>query len=127
MSNALELILPIFSFNKSWMPVRNSRTGKPTMIRTPEYKSWISINEAKIIYGRLAPKKPIKQYVLTITLPKGVRVDTDNTVKAINDLLQRCKIILNDRYNEELHVVKRKLESLDDCIVMVEEYIEGVE
>jgi Holliday junction resolvase RusA-like endonuclease len=90
-TNSVELYLPIPpSANRMW------GYGRGRVYKTAEYQNWI--NEALIQINAQAPGSILGPYWVTLRYRRDMtRADSDNLIKATNDVLQRSGCILNDR------------------------------
>ena len=112
-SITLELPLPP-STNRLW------RVFRGRLIRSEEYRGWIKQAGLEILVQK--PKLPCKAisgpYSLIVRLKLGNGRDSDNRVKALNDLLQKHGFIQNDNLCRKLLVLwNDKLEV--DCRVTI--------
>lgn len=109
---ALSLPAPI-STNDIWRAfVRN---GRATNIKSKKYRDWI-IDAGKVLEAQ-APGCVPGRYSLRIKVPKKCRIDLDNCVKCVGDLLQEHRVIENDRYMDELIVSRGDDESMNVMII----------
>lgn len=70
--------------------------GRGRKFKSAEYKSWI--NEALIQINAQNPGTILGPYRLTLQFRRdSTRADTDNLIKATNDILQHSGVVLNDR------------------------------
>jgi crossover junction endodeoxyribonuclease RusA len=84
--------------------------GKPRTLRSREYLAWV--DEAGLRLNTQRPGMVSGHYALTITVTRKSRIDLDNTVKAVNDLLQSQGIVTNDRLCEQLLVKRGDVEGM---------------
>jgi Holliday junction resolvase RusA-like endonuclease len=85
-----ELYLPSTpSANEMW------GYGRGRVFKTAAYKKWQI--DAGLILNTQHPKPVMGPYKLTIQIRDGGRMDLDNVVKPTNDLLQKMKVVRNDK------------------------------
>lgn len=107
-----EMALPFPpSVNSLWTP-----TGTGGVRRSSRYASWIRTAGTTLLIQR--PGRIAGPYSLHVILSRRRRVDMDNTVKALSDLLETHGVIENDRLCNRLTV--EWAEDIDDCRVTVE-------
>ena len=91
----IQLTLPVPpSANRLW------RNGQGRTFKSAEYMGWLAnggLACAEQTHGDHLPGA----YAIAITLPK-TRIDPDNAIKPVQDLLQRAGIVANDRYMRRL-------------------------
>lgn len=111
----LVLNLPIPpSVNALW------RYGSGKVTRSPKYNQWLAV-ASKIAFAEMGEWPMIVgAYRLEMILPVNMRPDLDNVIKAVNDLLQYCEIIWDDKTLSELHVIRGDAPS-NQCVVTVTE------
>jgi Holliday junction resolvase RusA-like endonuclease len=91
-TNSVELYLPILppSANRLWA------YGRGHVYKTDAYENWI--NETLIQINSQNPGTILGPYRLTLQFRRGkTRMDSDNIIKATNDILQKSGVVLNDR------------------------------
>ncbi len=112
--NTASVLLPLpVSANRIWM-----RVGK-RIIKNPRYVQWQAI-AARII--KAAELDPIEgTYALSIILPVKTRCDADNYIKGVSDLLQRAKLITDDKYCRTITVLRGAEVPAKHCLVTVSE------
>ena len=108
----LELPRPI-STNAIWRNVVVA--GKPRTLKSREYLAWES--EAGLRLNTQRPGMVEGAYGLTITVTRKSRIDLDNCVKAVSDLLQSQGVIENDRLCEQLTVKRGDVEGMSVMVV----------
>ena len=91
---------PSVSTNCLWYPVIIK--GKAQLVKSATYKAWIA--EAGYALNTQRPGKVEGPYVLTILLPDSSKLDADNSVKCVSDLLQAHGVIVNDKLAREVRV-----------------------
>jgi Holliday junction resolvase RusA-like endonuclease len=124
-NRCIEFTIPLPpSANVIWRALRSSRGGSPRVVKSPEYKAWIDLCHILLVSKKIVPKKPVDKYELEILLPQKMRGDIDNRVKPINDLLQRMKIVNNDKDNVSLFVKRSVLVNSGDCLIKVKPYLD---
>ena len=91
----IQLTLPVPpSSNRLW------RNGNGRTFKSAEYVAWLAqggVACAEQTHGDHMPGC----YAIAITLPR-TRIDPDNAIKPLQDLLQRAGIVANDRYMRRL-------------------------
>lgn len=97
--------------------------GRGRVYRSNKYHSWLK--ECDAIFMQSGLNRGLKtingKYKLHVLLPDSMRPDSDNVgFKAINDWLQRVKIVSNDKYCKDNHAVCGEAPK-GRCIVTVEE------
>ena len=124
-SPAIEIELPLAtSSNAAWRAIPNKRTGVSRVIKSCEHRIWSIEAQSIIMKEKKAPPIPFKWYSIELILPFDMRWDIDNRIKLINDLLQKCRIVENDRYCFDLHIFRSNEVQTNMCLVEVQEYIE---
>lgn len=108
----IAITLPPFSANEMWQPGPRGR-GE---ILTRQYRAWLQ-EAGWAVQIQRAGDACLHRYKLRLTAPKN-RLDLDNHLKPICDLLQRQRVIRNDRYAEE--IVVRRDPARADSTVLVE-------
>ena len=83
----------------------NKKTGKLHAVRisTDDYKAWqetAAIYIAQQTHGNFVPWR----YEMRITIGEG-RVDPSNRIKAVEDILQTCGVIANDKHLRMLELI----------------------
>lgn len=69
--------------------------------RSPEYEAWLT--EAGLACV-VRPRTPLPQAEVVIVRPADCRLDIDNGLKAILDLLQMKGYVGNDKHVKEMHI-----------------------
>lgn len=92
----IELYLPYPpSANRLWA------YGRGRVFKSDEYKNWL--NDAGLMLNTQHPGTVLGPYKLAIQLRQGgTRIDLDNAVKPINDLLQKSGVIENDKHCKQI-------------------------
>lgn len=85
------------SVNHLWRYV-----GRGKVIRSPDYEAWLKTGDGCVLeqLGIPAYRRPIRgKYLMELTLDvsRWGKVDGDNCLKAVSDLLQRNNIVENDK------------------------------
>ena len=97
-----ELFLPFPpSVNAIWRWVKRGRTGR-TVARSEEYSTWLKDCDGWVLdqLGVPAYRPMIRgRYTLTVTLciTRWKTCDQDNCLKALSDLLQRSRLVADDK------------------------------
>jgi Holliday junction resolvase RusA-like endonuclease len=90
-ANCVELYLTVPpSANRMW------GFGRGRVFKTDAYKSWIEAASNEL--NRQYPGSIAGPYKLAIQLRVGPRIDLDNCVKPVNDLMQSSGVVENDRH-----------------------------
>lgn len=108
----IDLPKPI-SVNAMWRNVVIN--GKPRTLKSKDYLAWV--DEAGWKLNAQQPGIVDGTYALTITVTRKSRIDLDNTIKAVNDLLQSQGVITNDRLCEMLHVKRGDVDGMRVMVV----------
>jgi Holliday junction resolvase RusA-like endonuclease len=90
------------SLNRIWRSRKDS--GRPYL--DDRYKTWKRVVDNIVMATRPRPRLS-GPFLASITLSRAQRnptTDLDNRIKVILDALQRCGIIENDKYAEEITV-----------------------
>jgi Holliday junction resolvase RusA-like endonuclease len=92
-TNCVELYLPIPpSANRMW------GYGRGRVFKTAEYQNWIDAASVQINSQNPDRVTILGPYRLTLQFRRGAtRMDSDNLIKATNDILQKSGIVSNDR------------------------------
>jgi len=70
--------------------------GRGRVYKSDEYKNWIEESLTQI--NAQNPGSILGPYRLTLQFRRdATRMDSDNLIKATNDILQRAGVVLNDR------------------------------
>lgn len=113
--------LPALSANLLWKPVL--RNGKPAIVKTPAYEKWIEAASAALMERRAAGDWPDisgSEFVhVLIEARIRKRMDLDNCVKPVLDLLQNCGVIGNDRRVSRIETVKTTIPDGDEPFLIV--------
>lgn len=78
------------------------RKGGKGLRLSPAYTRWLT--SAGWLLAQQRPGRIGTGYVLTIWMPSSSRMDLDNAVAAVSDLLQDHRVVSNDREAEETHL-----------------------
>ena len=78
------------------------RKGGKGMRLSPTYTRWLT--SAGWLLAQQRPGRIAFGYVLTMWLPSSSRMDLDNAIAGVSDLLQTHRVISNDREAEETHL-----------------------
>lgn len=100
-SVVLELPPPI-SVNALYRAIVRKGSTHAINIKSEKYRDWI-VGAGKILEEQ-NPGFVEGAYGLRISLPVNCRMDLDNSVKCVSDLLQSHKVIENDRLMQKLEV-----------------------
>lgn len=103
------LPLPI-SANRIWR-----RFGK-RIVKNPKYVLWQSLAARIIADAKLSPIEGA--YNLSIMLPIKTRCDADNYIKGISDMLQRARLISDDKLCRTITVLRGDV-APKHCLVTV--------
>ena len=87
-------------------------------VHTTEYSAWFMEMGWLINVQRGEREKITGAVIVRIEIPKSSKLDVDNCNKPILDLLQRMRIIANDRQVDDLHT--RRTERGDVLIEITE-------
>jgi Holliday junction resolvase RusA-like endonuclease len=117
---AIDLPPPI-SANAIWRNVVVG--GKPRTLKSKAYLAWVS--EAGAMLNAQKPGFVEGHYCLTITVTNKSRIDLDNTVKAVNDLLQSQGVVSNDRLCEEITIRRGNVPGMSVLIVSTKNKVEA--
>lgn len=100
----IDLVLPYpVSTNDLWKAGRNRTTQRSRIVSTDRYATWIQAAGNELQTQR--PGRIIGKYTLDMMLErKSGRRDLSNTVKAVEDLLVRHKVIEDDSLCEEVRL-----------------------
>ena len=109
----------IYQYNLPLPPSVNSlwRTGRARMYRSKKYLGWIE--ECEVIFeGREVPRIAYPFAVeIALGRPSKRRMDIDNRIKAVMDVLERVGVIEDDSYC--WHMVVYWKEGLEGCQVTI--------
>lgn len=97
----LQYILPLCPSTNALF---TRRKGSQQRIKTDEYRAWLT--EAGWRIAPNAPLRPIKQCSVQIDAGINYRRDLDNCAKPILDLLKWQRVIVDDRWIEDLRIVR---------------------
>jgi Holliday junction resolvase RusA-like endonuclease len=76
------------------------------VIRTPEYRAWISEAGWAIVRAKPRPGRIDGRFAATLQLCAAeTRIDADNGMKAVLDLLEEFGIVSNDRLADSVHIL----------------------
>lgn len=67
------------------------RGGRVSSIKSAKYRDWCV--EAGAMLELQKPGKIVGSYGLTIKVPRKTRIDLDNAIKAISDLIDRKSVV----------------------------------
>lgn len=112
---ALSLPMPI-STNRIWRSV--VRDGKPGSIKSAEYRAWIE--EAGHVLNTQGPGLVKGKYELRLTISERCRIDIDNCIKCVNDLLQKMGVVENDRLCRSLKVKFSDIPGMDVMVISMD-------
>lgn len=107
---ALSLPAPL-STNNLFLNVKG---GGRSRIKSQRYRAWLT--EAGLLLNLQRPGRVEGNYELRITVSSKCRLDIDNSVKCVSDLLQAHGVVTNDRMCRSLKV---KFGDVDGTDVMV--------
>lgn len=96
----IDLTIPP-SVNNIWNPVYKGYK-KAGMVRSAEYTAWLNLAGREILVQR--PGASTGEYSLEVYFHASLRGDIDNRIKALNDILQKYKVIENDKFDKRLVV-----------------------
>lgn len=82
-----------------------TRRGSRQRIKTDKYRSWLSEAGWRITMQR-PPMEPIKRCAVLIEAPVGHTRDLDNLEKPSLDLLKLQHCIVDDRWIDDLRIVR---------------------
>lgn len=116
---AIDLPAPISS-NAIWRNVVIG--GKPRTLKSKAYLQWIS--DAGAMLNAQRPGMIEGHYALTVTVTNKSRIDLDNTIKAVNDLLQSQGVVTNDRLCEEISVRRGNVSGMSVLVVATRDKVE---
>lgn len=111
----IDLPLPISTndlHTVSWASFRNSQ----------RYRTWIQA--AGSMLNLQKPGSVRGKYALTLTInPRRINIDLDNSIKGVSDLLQKHRVIDNDRYAQR--IVLEWSEAVEGSRVTLEKWKEA--
>jgi Holliday junction resolvase RusA-like endonuclease len=111
-ANCVELYLTVPpSANRMW------GFGRGRVFKTDAYKSWIEAASNEL--NRQYPGSIVGPYKLAIQLRVGPRIDLDNCVKPVNDLMQSSGVVENDKHCRQVSL-RWVTEGYDGMYVRVE-------
>lgn len=85
------------------------------MVKTKDYLSWIS--EAGYMVNAQKPGMVAGKFVFHLFIPEKSRLDLDNAIKSVLDILQTQGIIENDRHCVEIRVKRANIEKMRAMVV----------
>jgi Holliday junction resolvase RusA-like endonuclease len=114
----IELPPPI-SVNALYRAIVRSGSKHAINIKSEKYRDWI-IGAGKILEEQ-NPGFVAGHYGLRISLPVNCRMDLDNSVKCVSDLLQSHNVIENDRLMQRLEVWRGAGETMQVWVISTRE------
>lgn len=78
------------------------RNGKAMRVKSQKYVAWRA--EAGAMLEKQNPPHVSGYYGMKITVPAKTRMDLSNSIKAIEDLCVDHKVIIDDRYCENISI-----------------------
>ena len=99
--------------------VRSRATGAPMAVRysTSDYRAWQDV--AAVSVSEQCPGDRVEwRYELRVTIPES-RIDPDNRIKPVSDLLQKCGVIANDKHLRRLELVVDPDRTIDRMLVEI--------
>jgi Holliday junction resolvase RusA-like endonuclease len=93
---------PPISTNAIWRSF--ARGKRVTTIKSQKYRDWITVAGWELESQN--PGKIVGSYGMTIKVPRKSRIDLDNAIKAIGDLLQAHGVVGNDRNCSQITISK---------------------
>lgn len=102
-----------FSTNDLYHPI--VRNGKPALVRSKAYLNWIEA--AGYLLNSQRPGRVSGPFASHIYIEDGVRLDIDNCVKSLHDVLQSQGVIDNDKLCRLLRVSYGRVEGLRIMVV----------
>lgn len=109
---ALTLPMPI-STNRIWRNIVSG--GKPRTLKSAEYRAWIT--EAGHVLNTQRPGRVEGKYELRISISDRCRLDIDNCIKCVSDLLQEHGVVENDRFCRSLRVKFTDVEAMEVMVI----------
>lgn len=79
-----------------------NRNGKAARVKSQKYIAWRA--EAGAMLEKQNPPHVSGHYGMKITVPAKTRMDLSNSIKAIEDLCVDHKVIVDDRYCENISI-----------------------
>lgn len=79
-----------------------NRNGKAARVKSQKYIAWRA--EAGAMLEKQNPPHVSGHYGMKITVPAKTRMDLSNSIKAIEDLCVDHKVIIDDRYCENISI-----------------------
>ena len=117
-SVVLELPPPI-SVNALYRAIVRPGSKHAINIKSEKYRDWI-VGAGKILEEQ-NPGFVEGAYGLRISLPINCRMDLDNSVKCVSDLLQSHNVIENDRLMQKLEVWRGAGETMQVYVIATRE------
>lgn len=114
----IELPPPI-SVNALYRAIVRSGSRVPVNIKSEKYRDWI-VGAGQILEEQ-NPGHVAGPYGLRISLPVKCRMDLDNSVKCVSDLLQSHNVIENDRLMQRLEVWRGAGETMQVYVISTRE------
>lgn len=91
--------------------------AKVGRVKTKKYKSWIKTAEGEYLAQRRSVSKVLGPYTVEIRVPKGMRGDVDNRIKASVDLLVHLEITEDDKHCQKVSI-ERDPERVEFCEII---------
>lgn len=79
-----------------------NRNGKAARVKSQKYIAWRA--QAGAMLEKQNPPHVAGHYGMRVTVPAKTRMDLSNTIKAIEDLCVEHKVIVDDRYCQNISI-----------------------
>ena len=105
----VSLILPPpISTNALWRNVRIS--GRQRTLKSADYRTWET--NAMLVINTQRPGCVKGAYAMKVTVSNKCRIDLDNCLKSVGDVLQKMGIIENDRLCAKIEIKRGDVEGM---------------